>query len=123
MEILGDKRVAGTIMLHLEDGSKKFLMHSVGSSKELAIANFSAEQTGLANILNLLTETVNIDVNEINLVELTNTHIMKENIPLFVFETQAEKQTNELSEGYGWEEPSVMREVLGSYDFEGVPFF
>ncbi|KAF1298306.1 hypothetical protein BAU15_13585 [Enterococcus sp. JM4C] len=121
---MGDKRVAGTIMLHLEDGSKKFLMHSVGESKELAIADFSAEQTGLANILKLLTDTVNIDVNEINLVELTNTHSnTEENIPLFVFETQAAQQITTLAEGYHWEEPAVMREVLGAYDFEGVPFF
>ncbi|MGM0123479.1 hypothetical protein IGI37_000845 [Enterococcus sp. AZ194] len=120
---MGDKRVAGTIMLHLEDGSKKFLMHSVGSSKELAIADFSTEQTGLANILNLLTNTVNIDVNEINLVELINTSSMKENIPLFVFETQAAQQRNRLAEGYDWEEPSVMSEVLGAYEFDGVPFF
>ncbi|MFV0561127.1 MAG: hypothetical protein ACK5NA_10525 [Enterococcus sp.] len=117
------KRVAGTIMLHLEDGSKKFLVHSVGDSLEFTLANFTDGRTGLANILNFLKETVHIDVNSIRLLELTNTHIDQENVPLFVFETDQMTQVKDLANDYYWEGPDKMRTVLGTYEVAGVPFF
>ena len=114
---------AGTIMLHLEDGTKKFLVHSIDDKLEFALAELSEGKTGLANILNFLKEIVHIDVSKISLMELTNTHIKEENVPLFVFETEQKNQREELGEGYIWEEPGQMRSVLGTYEVEGVPFF
>ena len=56
-------------------------------------------------------------------MELTNTHINHENIPLFVFETEQKSQSEKLGEGYLWEDSGQMRSVLGTYEVEGVPFF
>jgi hypothetical protein len=123
VEILANKRVAGTIMLHLEDGTKRFLVHAIDDTVEFAVANISEGKTGLANILNFLKDIVHIDVSTINLMELTNTHIDHENVPLFVFEATQQNQKNELAEGYHWEEPEQMRVVLGTYEIEGVPLF
>lgn len=123
VEILASKKVAGTIMLHLEDGSKKFLVHSIDDKLEFALAELSEEKTGLANILSFLKEIVHIDVSKINLMELTNTHINHENVPLFVFETEQKSQSEDLDKGYLWEDPDQMRSVLGTYEVEGVPFF
>ena len=83
--------------------------------------NFKNEKN--ENILNFLKEIVHIDVSKISLMELTNTHIKEENVPLFVFETEQKNQREELGEGYIWEEPGQMRSVLGTYEVEGVPFF
>lgn len=123
VEILANKRVAGTIMLHLEDGSKKFLVHSRENKLEFACADHSNDKTGLANILSFLKEIVHIDVSKINLMELTNTHINQENVPLFVFETEQKNQQEQLGEGYHWEDPGQMRTVLGIYEVDGVPIF
>jgi len=120
---LANKRVAGTIMLHLEDGSKKFLVHSRENKLEFACADHSNDKTGLANILSFLKEIVHIDVSKINLMELTNTHINQENVPLFVFETEQKNQQEQLGEGYHWEDPGQMRTVLGIYEVDGVPIF
>lgn len=118
-----DKKVAGTVMLHLQNGSKKFLMHSVGDTIELAYTEFSNEHTGLANILQLLKESAHLDVNNMNLVELTNGHIDEENIPLFVFETEEAKLTEQLPDDYHWEEADRFLEIIKKYAIEGVPFF
>ncbi len=67
---MASKRVAGTIMLHLEDGSKKFLVHSIDDKLEFALAELSEGKTGLANILNFLKEIVHIDVSKISLMDL-----------------------------------------------------
>lgn len=123
MEILANKKVAGTIMLHLEDGTKKFLVHSISNKIEFALVELSEEKTGLANILSFLKEIVHIDVNKINLMELTNTHINQENVPLFVFETEQKNQNKQLGEGYLWEDPVQIRSVLGTYEVDGVPLF
>ena len=58
-------------MLHLEDGTKKFLVHSIDDKLEFALAELSEGKTGLANILNFLKEIVHIDVSKISLMELT----------------------------------------------------
>lgn len=46
------KQVSGTIMLHLEDGSKRFLVHEIGKDKEFARTDTKAENTVLASFLN-----------------------------------------------------------------------
>lgn len=120
---MNNKRVAGTIMLHLQDGSKKFLMYSNKNQVDFAITNFGNEVTGLASILQFFKETVHIDVNDIQLVELTNTHFANENIPLFVFEVDEEKYQANLAEHFIWEKPDKLRAALGDITIEGVPFF
>ncbi|KAF1302944.1 MULTISPECIES: hypothetical protein [Enterococcus] len=118
-----DKKVAGTVMLHLQNGSKKFLMHSVGDTIELAYTKFSNDRTGLANILQLLKDTAHLDVNNLNLVELTNGHIDEENIPLFVFEAEEAKLVGLLPDDYHWEDPERFQKIIEDYAIEGVPFF
>lgn len=80
------KQVSGTIMLHLEDGSKRFLVHEIGKDKEFARTDTKAENTVLASFLNFLKATLHINVNDIRLVELTNTQSHGDNLPLYVFE-------------------------------------
>lgn len=110
-------------MMHLENGSKKFLLHSQDGNPELASIAFAEGKTGLANILQLFKESVHLDISTIDLVELTNGYIDSENIPLFVFETQESIQSQQLPDGYEWEEPTVFRQIIKDYNIEGVPLF
>ena len=110
-------------MLHLEDGAKRFLLHATGSTLELAYADYSEGKTGLANILELLKSTVELDVKKIDLVELTNGQINRENVPMFVFEAEEAAQKSELPAGYYWDEPQTFREIIRNYDIEGMPYF
>ena len=118
-----NRKVAGIVMLHLEDGAKRFLLHSTGNALELAYADYSEGKTGLANILELLKSTVELDVKKIDLVELTNGQINRENVPMFVFEAEEAAQKRELPAGYYWEEPQKFREIIRNYDIEGMPYF
>lgn len=118
-----NKKVAGTVILHLQDGAKRFLVHSTGETLELASTDFIAEKTGLANILEMLKDQVHLDVKKIDLVELTNGQIDHENVPLFVFEAQEAVLESELPQDFCWEEPQRFREIIRNYDIEGVPYF
>ncbi|MBU5366710.1 hypothetical protein ACFFH2_07000 [Enterococcus devriesei] len=116
------KQVSGTIMLHLEDGSKRFLVHETESSKEFARTDTQTETTVLASFLNFLKSNLHIDVNRIRLVELTNTQSNGANMPLYVFEMTSEEAT-ELPKDFAWETPDSVREILGTIEIEGVPLF
>ena len=77
----------------------------------------------MATILQLFKDRIHLDVTAIDLVEITNGNIDTQNIPLFVFETQEAGQTQQLPEGYAWEEPNIFRKIIEDYEIEGVPFF
>lgn len=125
MKQLSNKKVAGTVILHLEDGSKKFLVRTLDDGQALAFTDFSDEQTqtGLANILQLLKEDARLDIENIRLVELTNGQVYDTNVPLFVFETQETQQRSELPNEYYWAEAQTFREIIQDMDIEGMPFF
>lgn len=123
MKELSDKKVAGTVILNLEDGTKKFLIRKADDSFALAFTEFSNEQTGLANILQLLKEEVNLDIKNIHLVELTNGQANNTNVPLFVFEAQENTQQFELPNKYYWAKAQTFREIIQDMEIEGMPFF
>ncbi|MDN6639985.1 MAG: hypothetical protein L0L10_04310 [Tetragenococcus sp.] len=125
MKQLSNKKVAGTVILHLEDGSKKFLVRTLDDGQALVFTDFSDEQTqtGLANILQLLKEDARLDIENIRLVELTNGQVYDTNVPLFVFETQETQQWSELPNEYYWAEAQTFREIIQDMDIEGMPFF
>ncbi|MFK4567546.1 hypothetical protein [Enterococcus sp. UD-01] len=119
---MSNKKVAGTIMLNLNDGSKKFLVHPVGGLMGFVTAKVSEDMTGLASILQIFKEEIQLDVTSISLVELTNAHSAAENMPLFVFE-MSEQDMVAINEDYVWEKPSELKNLLASYEIEGVPMF
>jgi hypothetical protein len=122
VEVLSNKKVAGTIMLNLNDGSKKFLVHPVNGLMGFVTAKVSEDMTGLASILQIFKEEIQLDVTSISLVELTNAHSAAENMPLFVFE-MSEQDMVAINDEYVWEKPSELKNLLASYEIEGVPMF
>ena len=120
---MSNKKVAGTIMLNQKDGSKKFLVHPNGQSKEFITTEVSSDMTGLASILQFFKEEIQLDVTSINLVELTNAHTDQENLPLFVFEMSEDQQLPTINKKFVWEKPSELKKLLTSYEIEGVPMF
>ncbi|MGX7352693.1 hypothetical protein [Enterococcus canis] len=117
-----NKMVAGTIMLNRQDGTKAFLVHPHEGNLEFATTSVTEEMTGLASVLKMFKEEIHINVSAINLVELTNAHVEEVNLPLFVFEMD-EEQSNEIDQEFVWEGPSNLKNLLSSYDFNGVPQF
>lgn len=120
---MSNKKVAGTIMLNLNDGSKKFLVHPDGESMAFVTTKVSEDMTGLASMLQFFKEEIQLDVTSINLVELTNAHTDAENMPLFVFEMNEDHMNSTNNDSYVWEKPSELKNLLASYDIQGVPMF
>jgi len=118
-----EKKVAGTVILHLKDGSKKFLTQIIVDHDTLTHTELSDQKTGLATILQVLKEEVQLDINNIHLLELTNGQLEDQNVPLFVFETLEDQQSLELPNRYHWVSAQDFRQILEKMNIEGVPFF
>lgn len=120
---MNDKKVAATVILHLNDGSKKFLTKTMTDHDAFAYTEFSNQKTALANILQLLKKEAELDIENIHLVELTNGQLKDHSIPFFVFETLENQQKTDLPEQYHWVSAPIFREILQRMEIEGVPFF
>ena len=121
--MLNKKRVAGTVILHLEDGTKRFLLHNSGNDIKFLTVELSNERTGLACALQLLKEEARLDVTTIQLVELTNGFEDNEKIPLFVFEMTENENAHPLPMNICWEDAEQFRQTIQEFKIEGVPFF
>lgn len=121
--MLNKKRVAGTVILHLEDGTKRFLLHNSGNKIKFLSVELSNERTGLACALQLLKEKAHLDVTTIQLVELTSGFESNQKVPLFVFEMTEKEDSHLLPEGVCWENTAQFRQTIQEFKIEGMPFF
>ncbi|MHC5268268.1 hypothetical protein ACYSNO_03645 [Enterococcus sp. LJL98] len=121
--MLNKKKVAGTVILHLKDGTKRFLLHNAGTEIKFLTVELSNERTGLACALQLLKEEACLDVTTIQLVELTNGFEDNEKIPLFVFEMTEKEEVPVLPTNICWEDAEQFRELIQAFKIEGMPFF
>lgn len=121
--MLNTKRVAGTVILHLEDGTKRFLLHNLGNEKKFLSVELSNERTGLACVLQLLKEKARLDVSTLQLVELTSGVENDQKIPLFVFEMSDNDHSQQLPEAVYWENAKQFSETIQAFKIDGMPFF
>ena len=115
--------VAGTVMLNSANGDKKFLVHKDDDKFNFVMTPIDGDRTSLACILTALKSEVEVDVNSIELVELTNVQMDSKKMPFYVFEIEEVAATGELTESYVWETPSTLRSVLNKFQISGVPIF
>lgn len=116
-------RVAGTVILNQQDGHKKFLVQKDQETVNFIQTTIDTNYTSLACILDKLTQSVGLDSDAMDLVELTNINIEDEKLPLFVFSLDEENiETSALNSEFLWEEPSTLRMVLQHFNVSGVPF-
>ncbi|UUV99701.1 hypothetical protein [Vagococcus luciliae] len=116
-------RVAGTVILNQQDGHKKFLVQKDQETVSFIQTTIDTNYTSLACILDKLTQSVGLNSDAMDLVELTNINIEDEKLPLFVFSLDEENiETSVLNSEFLWEEPSTLRMVLQHFNVSGVPF-
>lgn len=116
-------RVAGTVILNLQDGHKKFLVQKEDGNVSFIQATIDNNYTSLACILEKLTQSVGLDSDLMDLVELTNINIENDKLPLFVFSLNEEDiKYCSLDSEFLWEEPATLRMVLQHFNVSGVPF-
>lgn len=116
-------RVAGTVILNLQDGHKKFLVQKTDDTVSFIQTTINDSFTSLACILEKLTQSAGLDSGAMDLVELTNINIENEKLPLFVFSLDEECiDSYSLGSEFLWEEPATLRMVLQDFNVSGVPF-
>ncbi|MBE9390109.1 hypothetical protein [Vagococcus salmoninarum] len=120
---MSNQLVAGTVILNSANGDKKFLVRKSENKFDFVTTPMNQDLTNLACILQELKSEVMMDVNSIDLVELTNVIVENKKMPLFVFEMEDRGEKLVLEEEYVWETPTTLRAVLNKFQVSGVPIF
>ncbi len=120
---LENKQIAATVILHRNDGSKRFLTENQAQGQSLLLVENDTMHTGLANVLQNIKENVHLDVFQLRLVELTNAKIADKRMPIFVFEVKEEDIDIRLPAQYSWKEAKYFMQMISEFELQGMPIF
>ncbi|MGO5333507.1 hypothetical protein ACTQZM_03325 [Enterococcus cecorum] len=123
MYSLENKQIAATVILHRNDGSKRFLTENQAQGQSLLLVENDTMHTGLANVLQNIKENVHLDVFQLRLVELTNAKIADKRMPIFVFEVKEEDIDIRLPAQYSWKEAKYFMQMISEFELQGMPIF
>lgn len=120
---LENKQIAATVILHRNDGSKRFLTENQAQGQSLLLVENDTMHTGLANVLQNIKKNVHLDVFQLRLVELTNAKIADKRMPIFVFEVKEEDIDIRLPAQYSWKEAKYFMQMISEFELQGMPIF
>jgi hypothetical protein len=128
LEMTEKQWVAGTIMTHDPKGKYVFLVKEENKENSFPVTQILGKQTGLACILAEFKKLLAIDIQHLNLFELTNAVVEGKNIPLFVFEVsnkeiQVSKILKEDLAHLSFVHSDALTEALAEWEITGVPQF
>lgn len=118
-----------TVIVKRADGRMMFLVENDRDQESEFIFPVTAStkaETGLATVINNLTDILSLDVEKLELAELTNACISELSIPLFVFNYEYDSDPDELLkdlEQFEWQFSVNFKDTLQKYDISGVPSF
>ncbi|MDR2465076.1 MAG: hypothetical protein LBD38_02210 [Streptococcaceae bacterium] len=100
------KNVTGTVMVNLPDGAPKFLVYN-DENPSFLLTNVIEERTMLGSILLYIKKSSSIHLENLSLMELSNTRDEDENLPFFLFQLEA-SELPELQPGFYWKKASEL---------------
>lgn len=118
-----------TVIIKCTDGKMMFLVKNDHETENgFIFPNIASTSmgTGLATVIDDLSNVLKVEMEELDLAELTNACINDLRLPLFVFSYEYDSDPNELltnHEGYEWQFFDNFAETLQKYDISGVPSF
>lgn len=119
--------LAYTVMTKRADGKLMFLVQNERNTIIFPVAVNKNSNTGLACVIDLIKEKLNIEIERLELAELTNAVIQETRIPLFVFAyDNADEQIEKLlpaDSKYQWQVSDNFTDTLQQYEISGVPLF
>lgn len=114
-------------MTERADGKPLFLVESNEHTTGFPVIPYDKANTGLANAIQYIKENFQLDIEKLELVELTNVVVKNHRIPLFVFSyhhnTANLDKALPASSNFKWETSDNFSQELKNYDISGVPIF
>ncbi|WP_051503609.1 hypothetical protein [Alkalibacterium sp. AK22] len=120
--------VACTVLVKDEDGRYVFLVRKEDSGYAFLATAVKPKQTGLASVISRLKEAIDLNIEKLELNELTNAIVDENRIPLFVFVYEDESLTypNQLlssEDELSWVYSENIISTLEQWKISGVPQF
>lgn len=126
--IAEQRYVACTIMAKDENGRYVFLVKQEENGFSFPATTVEPKKTGLACVIDQIKETLSVEVEKLELNELTNAVVDEHSVPLFVFtyeDDSVEDPRQLLPEGssLSWLHSENLTQTLEEWEISGVPQF
>lgn len=116
-----------TVITENRDDQLMFLVHNKQEEFVFPITCYEESYTGLGAVIELMKQTLDLNFDHIELVELSNAVVDDENIPIFVFRYNKELvDVDKLclpDTDLKWQVFKDLKDVLKGYDISGAPSF
>lgn len=115
-------------MVKDENGRYVFLVKQIEDGYSFPVTSVESKKTGLACIIESMKSMLHIEVENLELNELTNAVVNDHRVPLFVFtyEDDTIKNPNQLlpqNSGLSWLHSENLTHTLEEWELSGVPQF
>lgn len=116
-----------TIISKRTDGKLMFLVNQEQEDFIFPTTCHEETYTGLAAIIDVIKETLNLKMNQLELIELTNAVVKERHLPLFVFDY--DNHATEVSElllpdsKLEWRPSDDLTDTLKEFEIAGAPYF
>ncbi|WP_225743523.1 NUDIX domain-containing protein [Marinilactibacillus sp. Marseille-P9653] len=120
--------VACTVLVKDENDRYVFLVKKESKGFSFPATEVKPKKTALACIIERMKEVLSIDVEKLELNELTNAVVQDNRVPLFVFTYEDESVKNPLElltddNELTWEHSEKITKTLEDWEISGVPQF
>jgi len=121
--------IACTIMMRSLEDRAKFLVYQEEESCSFPTTTVKTDKTALASAITRLKELVSLDVEDLDLVELTNAVVHENHVPLYVFTCEESDIENkdimvkneENHDNFRWVYYNELVTAFDEWKIEGVP--
>lgn len=115
--------IACTVIIEDSDGKIKFLVQRENNKYSFPATLTTTKRTALACVINQVKDLLNINVEHLELLELTNAVVHENRIPLYVFQYQQLKDEKLIqnTDRFTWAPYSELKSTFNEWDIVGVP--
>jgi hypothetical protein len=119
------KQVSGTIISKGSDGRSRFLLFEKENGNPFfSLTTLVDGKTAMGSLLNFFKDSLDVDLTELSLIELTNIKVNSIDLPFFVFELEDEETPMKLDDApFTWEVGEKVQKLFTKFEIEGVPVF
>jgi len=115
--------IAYTVIIKDSDGQINFLVQQEGNTYSFPAALATIKRTALACVINKVKDLLSLNVDNLELTELTNAVVHENRIPLYVFYYEEPKDLEIIkdSDKYTWVHYNELKSTFNEWHIGGAP--
>jgi len=115
--------IAYTVIIKDDDGQINFLVQQEGNRYSFPSTLATIKRTALACVISRIKDLLSLNVDNLELTELTNAVVHENRIPLYVFYYEEPKKLENIKDDdkYTWGHYNELKSTFNEWHIDGVP--